>query len=386
MKNILVITTVSGFLQEFEREDVKLLESMGFQVHYAANDKTPVYLYEKDCYEQMRVKFHPVEIEKSPFRLLKNFRAYKKLSEIVEEEKIEAIHCHTPEGGVLGRLLGKKCGLKVIYTAHGFHFCKGENPARNLVFKNAERYLARYTDALVTINEEDFKEASSFKLKPGGRVFQIPGTGLDIKKFRPPEENEREKFREALRIDKNIFFLVSAGELNDNKNVCSAIKAVSLLKKEAPEKYERIRFDIYGEGSLQDSLKKEIKKEGLSDRVFLRGYCKEINKIFSAADAFIFPSKREGLGMAALEALSCGVPVIAADNRGSREYMKNNKNGFVCPWNDPEAYKNAIADMMDLSREEKEKMKKESRKTAEGFSKEKTAEIMKEVYETCLLL
>ena len=98
------------------------------------------------------------------------------------------IHCHTPVGGVLGRLVGRYCRrekLRVIYTAHGFHFFKGAPLINNSVYYVVEKFLARWTDRLVLINQEDYESALKFRMKKGGKVFQIPGVGMDMKKFTP---------------------------------------------------------------------------------------------------------------------------------------------------------------------------------------------------------
>ena len=133
-------------------------------------------------------------------------RSLKDIIRIIKEEKIELIHCHTPVGGVLGRLAGKKTDCKVIYTAHGFHFYTGA-PIKNwLIYYPVEKVLAKYTDCLITINHADFEMAKKMHVKD---YAQIPGVGIDLKKFAP---------REGYKRDDNCFRIVSVGELNRNKN------------------------------------------------------------------------------------------------------------------------------------------------------------------------
>ena len=376
-ENVLILTTVSGFLQKFERENVKLLKEAGCNVVYCANAAESVYLYDEKCFEDMGVDFHSVPIAKSPFNLLNNFRAWQELKSIITNENITVIHCHTPVGGLLGRLLGKKFSLKVLYTSHGFHFYNGASRFNNLIFKGAEKFLARFSDAIIVINKEDFAAASAFKLKNGGKVFQIPGVGLDMDKFSPLTLDEKKNAREALGLKENEFFLVSAGELNTNKNHRVIIDALSILKKDG---IENIRLAICGEGPEREHLEKQIKKLGLQGQVTLYGYCNDIKSFTGSADVFLFPSKREGLGMAALEALAMEIPVIAADNRGSREYMSDGKNGFVCYNNLPEEYAEKIKKLIFLPQEELLNMKKECRRSSEKFSNEKTNGIMSAVY------
>ena len=380
-ERILILTTVSGFLGKFEKENVKLLQGMGWEVHYAANPDNPVYLDGTSGFKKEGIIFHPTAIAKSPFALIKNFRAYRQLKKIIKKENISAIHCHTPVGGLLGRLVGKKFSLKVIYTAHGFHFYKGASALNNLIYGRTEKWLAKYTDALVVINEEDYEAARSFKLKDGGRVYKIPGVGLDTEKFSPPAPEERIKERAALDVKEDEFLLVSVGELNKNKNHETAVAAAgALIKKEDL----KIKYIICGEGPRRARLEEKIIDMNLAQEILLPGYNNSVRKILCAADAFVFPSVREGLGMAALEALAAGIPVIAADNRGSREYMEDAVNGFICYKNNPKEYSENIKKLMKLSARELSEMKADCRKTASGFSKEKTKEVMKKVYEDIL--
>ena len=380
-EKILILTTVSGFLGKFESENVKLLQDMGFEVHYAANPDNPVYLDGASGFEKKGIIFHPIAIAKSPFALIKNLKAYGQLKKIIKKENISAVHCHTPVGGLLGRLAGKKFSLKVIYTAHGFHFYKGAPALNNLIYGKTEKWLAKYTDAVVVINEEDYKAACSFKLKEGGRAYKIPGAGLDTEKFSPPAPEERIKERAVLGVKEDEFLLVSVGELNKNKNhETAAAAAGSLIKKEDL----KIKYIICGEGPRRARLEEKITDMNLAQDILLPGYNNNIRKILCAADAFVFPSVREGLGMAALEALAAGIPVIAADNRGSREYMKDSVNGFICYKNSPEEYSENIKKLTALSERELSEMKAACRKTALEFSKEKTREVMKRVYEDTL--
>ena len=380
-EKILILTTVSGFLGKFEKENVRLLRDMGCEVHYAANPDTPVYPDGAAGFEKKGIIFHPTAIAKSPFAIVKNFRAYGQLKKIIKEEHINAIHCHTPVGGLLGRLLGRKYGLKVIYTAHGFHFYKGASALNNFIYGSIEKHLAKYTDALITINEEDYRAACAFKLKEGGRVYKIPGVGLDTEKFSPVSPEERERERAALNIKEDEFFLVSVGELNKNKNHETVVKAVSpMIKKDGL----KIKYMVCGDGPYRARIEETITGMNLREDIFLPGYYCKVRKILCAADAFVFPSVREGLGMAALEALSVGIPVIAADNRGSREYMEDGVNGFVCYKNNAEEYSENIKKVMTLSKDRLAVMKNECIKTAGKFSKEKTAAVMEEIYRDCL--
>ena len=86
----------------------------------------------------------------------------------------DIIHCHTPVGGVLTRLAARSYrekGTKVIYTAHGFHFYKGAPLLNWIIYYPIEKYLAKYTDTLITINQEDYQLAKNKFNKKATKIF-----------------------------------------------------------------------------------------------------------------------------------------------------------------------------------------------------------------------
>lgn len=324
MKRALIIATVGGFLSQFEMNNVKLLQELGYEVHYAANFNSNIYHVDYETFQENQVIIHPLSIVKNPLKLKQHYQVYRELKKLIEELEINLIHCHTPVGGMLGRTVAHfaKQDVYTIYTAHGFHFHKGAS-WKNWIYYPAERLAGRWTDCLITINQEDFERANRFQLKKGGYTAKIPGVGLDTDRFKPVVKNETRN---------SNFRVVTIGELNRNKNLEVAICAIKKVNQ--PE----IVYDIYGRGRSVDYIQNVIKECELTEQVRYMGYCSKPEKILQGADLFLFPSIREGLGMAALEALACGVPVIALDNRGTREYMVDGKNGYVCRENSIDAF------------------------------------------------
>lgn len=375
---VLVITTISGFLAKFEMNDVKILQESGCILHYATNFKNPIYDDRKEELKQKGIKLHQIVIQKSPVRLLRNTRALFQIIDIIKREKIDMIHCHNPMGGVLGRIAAAVSGRKIytIYTAHGFHFYDGA-PIKNwLLFYPIERFLARFTDKLITINHEDYLRAKKFKLKKNGQIVYIPGVGIDVNKFARKQggyEAERKKWK----IPEDAFHVVSVGELNDNKNHEVIIDIL------ADPGMKDVYYTICGKGIKHNELQMKIEKSGLTERVRLLGYRNDIDHVLQSADCFAFPSKREGLGIASLEALACGVPIVATDNRGTREYVIHNRNGYMCDLDAKEQYKEAILKLKNDECKRKE-MQEICVKTADKFSIASTDKIMRGVYKDAL--
>ena len=374
MKKILFVTTISGFLPQFEMGDVHIVRGLGYEVHYASNFENPVYSFEKEDLQKEGIILHQVEIEKSPLKLLKNLRAVNQVRRLIDQEKIDLIHCHNPMGGMVGRIAAhhSKNRPYVIYTAHGFHFYKGAPLINWIMFYPAERYMAKRTDAIVTINKEDYNRANRFRLRNNGQIVQIHSVGINLDRF-APRPGLREKKRAELGIPEDAFHIVTAAELNDNKNQKIIIEAIADCEDKG------IYYSICGKGPNREKLEKIIEKLGLGDRVRLLGYRTDMDEVLQSADVFAFPSIREGLGIAAVEALACGVPLIVSDNRGTREYAENGTNSLVCDSGSVSQFIEAIKRLY-RNKKYRKMLSEHCRPVAERFGLRETGRIMEGVY------
>lgn len=381
-KHILLLTTTSDFLLKFEKENVEILKHMGYVVHYAANMNEPAYLSEEERLRQLGIQIHPIAIARSPFMFQDNQKALQQIIRIIRKYSIQVIHCHTPVGGLLGRLAGKlmqENNPLVMYTAHGFHFYKGAPLFNWLTYFEVEKALARYTDIMIVINEEDYRRARLFRLKKNGALYKIPGVGLDTGRFHPLSEEERKAGRKRLGIRDEDFFLVSVGELNENKNHKVVLEALAKMR-ETNRDISTIRYGICGDGFYRNRMERWIVEMGLKNVVTLYGYCLQVPEILGCADAFVFPSIREGLGMAGLEALAMGIPILASDNRGAREYMEHGKNGLIYRHDDIDGFIHGIETLRHMSRSAKVAMSQRCLDAVRPFDKQYANAVMRRIY------
>lgn len=378
-KKILIVASVWGFVAKFESEDIRILKELGYEVHFASNKSNPIFQFPETIYDDMGVIYHDIDIWQSPFGISHNIRAGKQIRNIIKTEKIDIIHCHTPTGGLVARLAAWGTKAYVIYTAHGFHFYKGAGKIHNLVYHTIEYFLSCITDLIITINREDYKAAKKMRAKDG--AYRIPGVGLNRTNFHQTSKEQRKKARRNLGVE-DKFMLLGVGELRENKNPAVIIQALAYLKDTGTD-ISFITYGLLGAGRQQDELQKMAGRLGVNRQVVFYGYRMDVRPYLMAADVMIFPSIREGLGMAALEALAMGVPVLAADNRGTREYMKDTVNGYVCMENTPKAYAEYIRRMYGEKDKWSENMERRAiiRQTTEKFDKKETAVIMRKVYE-----
>ena len=321
--------------------------------------------------EQYNVKLLHSDIARSPLDFCQNYKAYRQLIKMIREYEIDCIHCNTPVGGLLGRLAGKKCGVKkVIYQAHGFHFYKGA-PLKNwLLYYPVEKWLARYTDALITINQEDYELAKrKMKLRNGGKVYYVPGVGIDVKKFSETTVDRSTKRRE-LGIPEDAVLLLSVGELNHNKNHETVIRAIADMN---------VYYIIAGKGDLQPHLKKLIDTLGLADRVKLLGFRGDVKELYEAADIFVFPSFREGLSVSVMEAMASGLPCVASKIRGNTDLLEKTEGGFLCDPHNAADFAEKL-NLLAASAELREKMGRTNRMTIQKFSTETVIKEMQKIY------
>lgn len=375
MKKALLVTTVSGFIPQFEMNNVKILQNMGYEVHYASNFRTPSYGNDNSRLEGTGIRLHQIDFVRSPYKI-KNWNVYYQLKSLMEKESFDLVHCHTPMGGVMARLAAHntKTG-PVIYTAHGFHFFKGA-PIKNwLLYYPIEKLLSKYTDQLICINGEDYQRAKrKFYAK---RVTLIPGVGIDVERIQSLSI-DKEKMKKELNIPLNKLIILSVGELTKNKNHALLIHSIAKMKQ------EKICCLICGKGEEEQHLKKLAVKLGVESQIMFLGFRKDIYSIYPIADIFVFPSLREGMPVALMEAMASGLPIICSDIRGNRDLVQDKKGGILLKDHDLKAYSLAIK---DLARDanKRAKMGHYNQKKIKDFEYRKVTRIMEKVYqENCL--
>ena len=370
MRKALLVTHVSGFVPQFEMNNVHILQNMGYEVHYASNFHNPSYGDDNSRLEGTGIICHQIDFERSPFKR-KNITAYRQLKKLMEEHEFDLVHCHTPMGGALARLAAHNTHTgPVIYTAHGFHFFKGAPLINWMIYYPVECYLSRYTDVLICINVEDYKRAKKhFYAK---NVVRIPGVGLDIERIESTIVNTNQK-KEQLGIQNDEYVLLSVGEMTANKNHELVLRALKKLNN------KKIKYLLCGHGEEEKKLKNLVTDLQLNDQVLFLGYRKDVFEIYRIADIFVFPSIREGMPVALMEAMASNLPVICSNIRGNRELIKNDFGGRFIEGHNIDDYARAIADLAG-DREKCLRFGQYNALTIRNYDKSKSLEIMKQVY------
>lgn len=323
MEKILFISNIAKKIGSFSIASIFAAQKCGMQFHMAANWDQAGEEQIRSDEKEYNVKIHNIQLDRLPYSF-KNFKAYKQLLEIIKTEGIDYIHCNTPIGGILGRLAGKKCKVKkIIYQAHGFHFYKGA-PLKNwLLYYPVEKWLAHYTDVIITINNEDYERAKKFKLRNNGKVYYVPGVGIDTSQYHTDRECRLEK-RKELGLSIDDVALISMGDLIERKNYPVAIKAIAKAKN------PKLQYYICGTGPEKEKLMTLAKNRGVERQVHFLGYRDDIKDLLQAADIFLFTTIQEGLSRSLMEAMASGLPCIASKIRGNTDLLNDSNGGILC--------------------------------------------------------
>lgn len=370
-KKALIVTRVSGFLPQFEMNNVKILQEMGYEIHYAANFDVIVYGKDNKRLMDTEIKCHHIPFGRSPFSR-DVLHCYQMLKQLMIQQEFDLIHCHMPMTGVLTRQAAEKVrrmtGRKVpvLYTAHGFHFYKGA-PFGRWSYYFIEKHYARYTDCLVLINEEDYERGSKFKVR--GKVEYVPGIGM--KPLPAPVENF--DLRGEYNIPSDSKVVVSVGELTTRKNHQIMIKAMDRFRR-LP-----LVYVICGFGPLDSELHQMVQEMHLQKKVVFAGYCDSVADVLRQADFFAFPSVQEGLPVAVMEAMQAGLPVIGLKIRGNCDLIEDRKGGFLLDEDLAEEYVSAMQYLLEHP-EEAVRMGEWNKERVKSFSIEKVEKKMRNIY------
>lgn len=363
---ILYVSTISNTVNAFLIPHIKMLFDEGHTVDVAFSIEQEIdpRLIEMGCI------VHLIPFKRSPLDM-ENLKAYRRLKQVIETEGYNLVHTHTPVASALTRLVCRNNNVKVVYTAHGFHFFGG-SPIFNWIFYYPiEKILSRFTDVLITINEEDFNRAQ--KSFHPGMVKYLPGVGIDVKEIKAKFVDRKKKLRD-FKIPEESFILLSIGELNKNKNHSTVIKALAILNN------PNIHYLICGQGCFDQPLKGLIQENKLTSQVHLLGYRRDVIEICKASDVFIFPSYREGLSVSVMEAMACGLPVVCSNIRGNTDLIEQQKGGYLIGPADIENWAGKI-DILERDIELRKSFGGYNARKIEKFSIENVLEKLKEIYQ-----
>lgn len=374
MKKVLFVATVVRLhLNLFHLPYLRWFHDQGWQVDVAANND---FENPEDCVIPCCDNHYVLPFERSPFKK-GNLEAYRQLKALLDREHYDIIHCHTPMGSVIARLAAgsaRNKGTKVLYTAHGFHFYKGAPLVNWLLYYPVERFLSRRTDLLITMNSEDHRRANTFHAKS---VAMVNGVGIDLDRFSEASSEQKAQVRRELGLKDGDIFAFTAGNLDPGKNHKTLLHAMKQLNDPS------FHLVLAGNGPLYGELAALARELGLEQQLHLLGFRRDVYRLSSAADLFLFASRREGLSVSLMEAMACGLPIAASGIRGNTDLIDPGLGGFLVEPDDAAGFADAIRRIL-TEPGIRDRMKAHNLEKIRAYSKTAVLEQMASLYKTMM--
>jgi len=260
---------------------------------------------------------------------------------LVVRNGYEIVHVHTPVAAFATRFALRRLPPEqrpiVVYTAHGFHFYRGQRAIPHAIFRTLERLAAPWTDYLVTINAEDYEAACGLGGIAPERVRLISGIGVDVARFAGTSVSNDAvtALRGELSLPDGAFVLTIVAEFGAVKRHEDLFRALVHVRD------PRVVLVLAGDGPLEQRLREHAAALGIADRVRWAGYRRDVPVLLAASDAVVLVSEREGLARSLLEGMAAGRPVIGTDTRGIADAVGGDA-GWIVPKHDVHALAAAI--------------------------------------------
>lgn len=238
------------------------------------------------------------------------FSAIKQIHEVIEKVNPDIIHVHSTWAGLFVRLpyLFRKRKAKIIYQSHGWAFLMDTSKYKKNIYALVERILSMPTDKIINISNYEQNQAIKYGLNKNKMIMIYNGV-----------EDKVNKSNLKLNWDKNKINLLFVGRLDKQKGLDLFLDVYDKMK------LENIHLYVIGTSVLDNNLPQNTKY------VTYLGWVdsKDIDEYYQACDAVIMPSRWEGFGLVAIEAMRNSKPVIASNMGALPELIKNNINGYI---------------------------------------------------------
>lgn len=377
MKKALMLAPMGSVHRRFNQANIAALQSLGLQVELCANfeNGNGPEIHNQSFVEECEIR--GIKTHSIPFArhsLTGSLKCLSQLKELLSREQYDLVHTHTETGGLLLKLAhSEKRKSKFIFTPHGMSFWKGSSLKSQLVYRPLERWICSAMDMNLGMNMEEVENLEQWNKRT---AHYVHGVGLNVARMQNPSRS-REQMREEFGLAESDKFIASIGELDDNKNHITVIKALATLGR------KDFKYVVCGVGPNKDMLLAEAECTGLKENVILAGYRSDIPDVLNAADIFVFPSLHEGMPVSALEAMACGLPIICSEIRGNVDIIREGDNGYLFQPSDVETLARKLEYLLDDA-EKRKVMGLKNKENVKDFSLESVTEELTRIYKSVL--
>jgi glycosyltransferase involved in cell wall biosynthesis len=267
-------------------------------------------------------------------------RCMRELMRLLSSGRYDLVHTHSAKAGAIGRSAAHAVGVPVIvHSFHGFPFHEFQSRARHRAYLEIERRLARFTDRFVTDGTWVAAEAVRLGIAPPERIRAI-SSPVDAH-VRPATDESRRQARQALGLPVDARVIGTVARLDPQKDPLSLIRAAEALDRPG------VLWVWIGGGSLRHDMEEQVRVRGLDGKFLILGERLDVPSLLPALDVFVMPSLYEGLPCAIVEAMACGVPVVATAVNSVPEVVIPGRTGLLVRPRDPRSMARAVAYVLD---------------------------------------
>lgn len=321
-KKILYAASVMTHINNFHMQYIAKLREDGYDVRVMARGEGADY----------NVPFDKKMLSSS------NTACRAEIRRIIERERFDVIILNTSLAAFHIRLcLPKQDRPRVVNIVHGYLFSEHTGFLKRRVLLAAERLVAKKTDAIIVMNEDDRRIAERYKLCLG-KVYVSRGMGASVK----PQVTPCDSIRQELGC-KDKYVLAFVGELSGRKNQAFLINAMNSIKNRIPNAV----LWLVGDGKERESLMELAQRVDLTSSVFFLGQRKDACDVMRACDLYVSASSIEGMPFNIIEAMGCGKCVLASDIKGHRDIINDGKGGFLFEFGSMRKFVDKVAAIHD---------------------------------------
>jgi glycosyltransferase involved in cell wall biosynthesis len=362
MSKVLVVVATDTMCWVLLKPWLQALSQAGYEVHIACS-RGPDF----PALAGLGFRMHDVRIRRT-FNPLHHARPLWKIFRLVRQNRYDIVNTHSPVAAAIGRVAAWAARCKcVIYTVHGFYFHENMHPVPRTLFMIVEWIVGGLTDCFMFVSDEDRRTALRTGITRNAFHAEAILNGVELELFpcRTAEQREQRGQIPALR-DRRVIGIV--GRIVKEKGYREFFKMARAIVKARAD----TAFLVVGDCLPTDrdqfggDLRRQVHASGLEEHFFFTGFTAEVRRYLAMMDIFVLPSYREGLPRSILEAMACGLPVIATDIRGCREAVLDGATGLLVPPGDAQALTSAVLDLIDHP-EKARQMGEEGRRRAVGL-------------------
>lgn len=327
---LLYVASTQSHIRTFHLPYLHALEQDGWEVHGAWGKVTDEIPY---VTQTLSLPFEKKMLAAG------NLKAARILRKKIKSEQYHTVIVHTSLAAFFTRLavLGLKKRPYIINMVHGYLFDDQTGWLKRQIMLGAERVTAPVTDLVVTMNRWDHRTAEKYRL--GKAVCHVPGVGVDFAKLEEQRTIGRDTLRRKLGISEDAFVLIYPAEFSQRKSQQVLLRALTHLP-------ENVVLVLPGSGALLENCKETAHALGVAHKVRFPGYIDQMGSWYSMADAAVSSSRSEGLPFNIMEAMHCGLPVVASAVKGHEDLIEHEKNGLLYPYGDETACAEQIQKVM----------------------------------------